>query len=192
MLGVRPEAFAREKRGTKKTAKPALYRASNEAGRGVLPEVSDAWRLHDNKYVLHQDKFRAGKVSSTMHSLERVRRIVESELGQGDVEDDGLARGGPLLNLNVLKIHQLCVRVFSELQALRPEFERVYPFLQYDGLIPTQIQWPMITGWIARSVEVTQDGKLDRRLLLKAGEIVQRVLGTKETTFYVMHEESGE
>ena len=192
MLGVRPEAFAKEKRERKKTAKPPPHKASNEAGRGVLPEVSDAWRLHDDKYVLHRDKFRAGKVGPTMNSLERVRRIVESELGQGDAENNGWARGGPLLNLNILKIHQLCVRVFTELQALRPELERVYSFLRYDGLFPTQIQWPMMTGWIARSVEVTPDGKLDRMLLVKAGEIVQKVLGTKETAFYVIHEESGE
>ncbi|KAF5379084.1 hypothetical protein D9615_005911 [Tricholomella constricta] len=187
MLGVRAEEFAVEKRGRKKIAQTS-YRnhAYNQSGRGVTALDSDAWRLHNKGFVLEKlwaSQGRKKPASSDQHPLAYVQALAEAELVLGGSEASDAK--GPLVSLDILKIHQLCIRLFGQLhEALQGDFTRVFG-LSRDELIPTQIQWPMITGWIMRSGELSGGG-LDQGMLAKAGEVVQKIVGTKELAFYVI------
>ncbi|RDB29978.1 hypothetical protein Hypma_014115 [Hypsizygus marmoreus] len=94
---------------------------------------------------------------------------------------------GPLVNLNLLKIHHLCVRLFTELdEVLREDFKDVFS-RPYKEVIRSQVQWPMITEWIARCADSIIS--IDENMLRKAGEVVQRVVGMKQVGFFVVLEE---
>ncbi|TFK34445.1 hypothetical protein BDQ12DRAFT_738188 [Crucibulum laeve] len=193
MLGVRPEAYAREKRKLKKTATASSRKAHNDIGRGILPEVSDAFNLHEADYFPSKATKSVAWSSvekSEIHPLAATRALIESELGQSR---DGSKARGPLINLNLLKVHRLCVRLFTELDRVMPaELERVFYEGVYEDWITTQVQWPFITASIARSMEITKDGKVEPGLLRVAAEVVKKVAGSKELGFYVVKEEGDE
>ncbi|RDB29985.1 hypothetical protein Hypma_014119 [Hypsizygus marmoreus] len=181
MFNPRPEAPSRGKR------KPIQSPHFNAAGRGVSSIISDAWSLHCDDYALKQAETKSENAGSAgaLNPLEYIRKLVESELGHGPLGDDTVK--GPLVNLNFLKIHHLCVRLFTELdEVLREDFKDVFS-RPYKEVIPTQVQWPMITEWIARYAESIIS--IDEDMLRKAGEVVQRVVGTKQVGSFIMLEE---
>ncbi|KAG5654451.1 hypothetical protein H0H81_002642 [Sphagnurus paluster] len=185
MLGVRPEEFAAENLRRERNGP----RAHNPAGRGVSAMDSVAWNLHDKDFALQKLPGNVrSKANATLkpkpeeHPLTYVQKLVESELGHGVRETTG-----PLLNLDILKIHDLCVRLFGELNdVLKGDLERVFN-RPYSQLVPTQIQWPMITGWVARSGEpVVSGGKgINVQLLKKAGEVT-RIVGKEQVSTYLV------
>jgi hypothetical protein len=58
--------------------------------------------------------------------------------------------------------------------------------------VESQIKLPMVTAYITATAEMSKDRKMDRTLLKKAGDVVRRILGTKEVGFYLMTEDAGE
>ncbi|KAG5643643.1 hypothetical protein DXG03_000569 [Asterophora parasitica] len=184
MLGVRPEEFAADKRGRKKTAPNSKgHNAYSSSGQGVTALDSDAWVLHLEGFAL--EKFWATRKRSKptsavdLHPLSYAQALAESEV---QLNASATEYKGPLVSLYVLKIHQLCIRSFGELQKeLRGAFIWVFGRV-LDELIRTQVHWAMITGYIMRSDEISHAG-LDQGMLAKAGEIVQKIVGTKELEF---------
>ncbi|CAA7264299.1 unnamed protein product [Cyclocybe aegerita] len=211
MMGVRPEEFAQGKRQYKKNASDSRrIRAHNEAGRGITPEVSDAWALHEADYFAStltssvQRKRIDQAENKHNHPLAAMLDLVNTELGEptppapvsrpaahtAQTVSTGLRRG-PLLNLNFLKVHSLCVRIFTALEpVLRPEIEQR---VLGQPINHTQINWPYLTGWIARSEQVPQNGGLpDRVLLEKAADVVKRLAGEEMVEDYLLREVADE
>ncbi|KDR80061.1 hypothetical protein GALMADRAFT_1177275 [Galerina marginata CBS 339.88] len=192
MMGVRPEEFARGKRQYKKTVtEPLRPRAHNEAGRGILATVSELWNLHEGNYF--SSKTKLAPDNRCRHSLTATLDLVNSELGQSTITQLGsetIHQRGPLLNLNLLKIHRLCFRIFAELEPiLRPDIERIID----KPLEHTQVNWPYLTGWIARTERIPRNnGMPDPVLLRKAAEVVGRLAGSKELGFFLMRYEADE
>jgi hypothetical protein len=190
MLGVRPEAFAKNQRKYRRTV--AVSRAHNETGRGMHPGISISYLMHDDKYAPKANLLESiiNQASPALHPLAATRQIIDSELGQAD-SDDVRGLRGPMINLNMFKIHRLCVRLFMALEdALRQNLEEIFS-VPYETLVKSQIQLPMITAYITATAEMTKDRGMDPTLLKKAGDVVYRILGTKEVAFYLMTEGAG-
>ncbi|KAF8960307.1 hypothetical protein BDZ97DRAFT_1922220 [Flammula alnicola] len=195
MMGVRAEDFARGKRQLKKTAEPSLRsRAHNESGRGIVATISELYNVHEANYFT-TDTSASQKRSSgkdDKHPLAATLDLANSELGQSATlpSEDSFQPRGPLLNLNLFKIHRLCVRIFTELEPiLRPDIEL---FIR-QPLDHEQINWPYLTGWIARTEGLPGNNNMpDRVMLKKAAEVVQRLAGDKELGFFLMREEADE
>jgi hypothetical protein len=126
MLGVRPEAFAKNQRKHKRTV--TASRAHNETGRGMHPNISIACLMHDDNYAPKANLLESiiNQTSPGLHPLVATRQLIDSELGQAK---DGNVRGlrGPMINLNMFKVHRLCVRLFIALEdALRQNLEELH------------------------------------------------------------------
>ncbi|KAF8174104.1 hypothetical protein BJ912DRAFT_991180 [Pholiota molesta] len=195
MMGTRPEAFARGRRQLKKGSE--FNRPHNEHGRGVEPEISELFNMHHAKYFTKNKGSTASRNQTTdkngqKHPLAATLDLVNSELGQSATlqSQAPFEPRGPLININLFKVHRLCFSLFTELErVLRPEIERFIG----SPLDHTQINWPYLTGWIAMTERTRQNGgKPDRVMLQKAADVVQKFVGEQELGPFLIREEGDE
>lgn len=195
MMGTRPEAFSRGRRQLKRGSE--FNRPHNEHGRGVEPEISDLFNMHHAKYFAKNkgstlSQNRTTDKSEQKHPLAATLDLANSELGQSATlqSQEPFEPRGPLLNINLFKVHRLCVNLFTELERiLRPEIERFIG----SPLDHTQVNWPYLTGWIAMTERNRQNGgKPDRVMLQKAADVVQKFVGEQELGPFLIREEGDE
>lgn len=148
-------------------------------GRPVTPFQSACWTLVEKGLLFQPEALPSPPNvpgSLDVHPLNKARALIESELGYGpgDIK-------GPLLNLNYLHIHRLCVHLFTCLdKLLRKDLERVLG-RPYEDLVPSELSRPMITRRIASSS--------DQQLLKKTGEIVHEMFGAITLVEFVISED---
>ncbi|KIM46901.1 hypothetical protein M413DRAFT_440469 [Hebeloma cylindrosporum] len=202
MTGVRAEEYARGKRQYKKTAERPLRPRHHESGRGMLPNMSELLLIHKGEYFPKDSLFEAQKRVSSgssgsqyKHPLPALVDLVNSELGYPSTSPSSTTpppppAKGPFLNLDLLKIHRLCLRLFTELEpVLRPMIESILGV----PLDHTQVQWPYLVGWIARTEQFPGNGGMPNRVLLSAaGEVVKRLVGDKELGHFLVRYEAEE
>lgn len=193
MTGIRAEEFARGKRQFKKTADKPMRPRHHESGRGMLPNMSELLLIHYDKYFPKDKADAAQKRGSSeyQHPLAALVELVNSELGKPSKSSTaGPPPKGPFLNLDLMKIHRLCIRMFTELEpVLRPRIEAMLGV----PLDHTQIQWPYLVGWVARSEQFPGNGGMPSRVLLTAAAgVVRRLVGDKELGHFLVRYEADE
>jgi hypothetical protein len=191
MTGIKAEEFARGKRQFKKTADKPMRPRYHESGRGMLPNMSELLLIHRDKYFPkdNPDAPKRGASGYQQHPLAALVDVVHSELGQ-PAKSSTTPLKGPFLNLDLMKIHRLCIRMFTELEpVLRPRIEAILGV----PLDHTQIQWPYLVGWVARSEQFPGNGGMPSRVLLSAAaEVVRRLAGDKELGHFLVRFEADE
>lgn len=192
MTGVRAEEFARDKRQFKKTADRPTRQRHHESGRGMLPNMSELFLIHLDDYFPkdNPDAQKRGFSSEYQHPLVALVELVDSELGRPSSKSSSAPPKGPFLNLDLMKIHRFCIRIFTELEpVLRPRIETILGV----PLDHTQIQWPYLVGWVARSEQFPGNGGMPSRVLLSAAaDVVRRLAGDKELGHFLVRYEADE
>jgi len=89
-----------------------------------------------------------------------------------------------------MKIHRLCIRIFTGLEpVLRPRIDAILGV----PLDHTQIQWPILVGWVAHSGQFPGSGGMPSRVLLPAAvDVVRRLPGDKELGHFLVRFEADE
>ena len=127
--------------------------------------------------------------SEYQHPLAVLVELVDSDHGRPFSKSSSTApppSKGPFLNLDLMKIHRLCIRIFTGLEpVLRPRIDAILGV----PLDHTQIQWPYLVGWeVARSEQFPGNGGMgpSRLLLSAAADVVRSLAGDKELGHFLV------